>query len=278
MMDPYAQLGVAREASIDDIKRAYRKLVKEVHPDLNPGDPTAVRRFEDLTVAYDTLVDPDKRRRFDADAATRSRFGKAMGGDDALSEFFRRTSKFTGGGQAPRPKRPGADTTHVLEVGFVEAALGVRRHVAMADGRTVDLVVPPATEAGQTLRLKGRGAAGLNGGPAGDAYVTIKVGPHPQLSRNGNDILMTLPVTVGEAALGAAVTVPTLTGPVTLKVPKCSNSDTILRLKGRGVPLAGEQAAGDQLVTLKVILPPATDPTFMAFVEHWSKTASYKVR
>ncbi|HWK48045.1 MAG TPA: DnaJ C-terminal domain-containing protein [Stellaceae bacterium] len=278
MMDPYAQLGLGRDASIDDIKRAYRKLVKEVHPDLNPGDPMAARRFEDLTVAYDTLVDPEKRKRWDAEAATRARFGKAMGGDDALSEFFRRTSKFTGGGQAPRPKRPGADTSHVLEVSLVEAAIGARKHVAMIDGRTVDLVIPPATEAGQTLRLKGRGAVGQNGGPSGDAYVTIKVIPHPQLNRAGNDITMTLPVTVAEATLGAAITVPTLTGPVTLKVPKGSNSDTILRLKGRGVPLAGEQASGDQLVILKVMLPPETDPTFMAFVEQWSKTSPYKVR
>jgi DnaJ-class molecular chaperone len=277
MTNPYALLGVAGNASTADIKRAYRKLAKEFHPDLNPGNPAAARRFKDVTAAYDTLSDPEKRRRWDVESAGRSPFGRQTG-DDALSEFLNRASRFSRPPPPPRPQRAGEDTRYAVTLNFLEAALGTRKRVELADGRAVDLAIPPATENGQTLRLKGQGTHGTNGGPAGDAFVEIKVEPHPQLARIGSDIHMTLAVTVAEAILGAAVTVPTLTGPVTLKIPRGSNTDTVLRLKERGLPAQSTQPAGDQLVTLKVVLPPPSDATFLAFVDHWGKAANYPVR
>jgi len=141
------------------------------------------------------------------------------------------------------------------------------------DQRVLDINIPPLTQDNQTLRLKGQGGQGANGGPAGDVFVEITVEPHPLFTRRDQDILMTLPVTLPEAVLGATITVPTIHGMVSLKIPKGSNTDTVLRLRGKG--LGG---IGDQLVTLKVVLPTAKDGELTDLVEQWSKRHSYSVR
>ncbi len=283
MMDPYATLQVGRDASADEIKRSYRKLAKELHPDLHPNNPVSARRFNDITAAYDVLSDDAKRRQYDnqlaaAEAAARAG-GRARGNpfddDDGLDSFFGRSRSWgfkretTGNG----PKLRGADIYQSLTISFTDAAVGAKKRLVIKDQRVLDVNIPPLTQDNQTLRLKGQGGQGANGGPAGDVFVEITVEPHPLFTRREHDILMTLPVTLPEAVLGATVTVPTIHGMVSLKVPKGSNTDTVLRLRGKG--LGG---VGDQLVTLKVVLPTAKDGELTDLVEQWAKRHSYTVR
>lgn len=282
MMDPYATLQVGRDASADEIKRSYRKLAKELHPDLHPNNPVSARRFNDITAAYDVLGDDAKRRQYDsqlAAAEAAARAGRGGGGnpfdDDGLDSFFGRSRswgfKRDAGGAGPKLR--GADIYQSLIISFTEAAVGAKKRLIVKDQRVLDINIPPLTQDNQTLRLKGQGGTGANGGPAGDVFVEITVEPHPLFTRRDHDILMTLPVTLPEALLGATITVPTVQGMVSLKVPKGSNTDTVLRLRGKG--LGGQ---GDQLVTLKVVLPTANDGELTELVEQWSKRHSYSVR
>jgi DnaJ-class molecular chaperone len=280
MLDPYAILQVSQRATQDEIKRAYRKLAKELHPDLHPDNPAAARRFKDVSVAYDLLSDEAKRRRYDhalAAAATAADHHAAEGFEAGLDAFFSaRNWGYRPDGSAG-PRRRGADIFQTLKLSFIEAALGTRKRIVVKDERAVELTVPPLTEDGQTLRLTGQGEPGHNGGPSGDILVEVAVEPHTLFTRKEFDIHMVLPVTVPEAVLGGAVTVPTIHGLVQLKIPRGSNTDTRLRLKGKGVP-GPDGAQGDQYITLKVILPDPRDPDFIRLVETWSKRYSYRVR
>jgi DnaJ-class molecular chaperone len=279
MMDPYATLQVGRDASADEIKRSYRKLAKELHPDLHPNNPVSARRFNDITAAYDVLSDDAKRRQYDSKFAASeaaARAGRGRGNpfdDDGLDSFFGRSWGFKRETTSSGPKLRGADIYQSMTIPFIEAVVGAKKRLVVKDQRVLDIAIPPLTQDGQTLRLKGQGGAGANGGPAGDVFVEITVEPHPLFTRRDNDILMTLPVTLPEAMLGATVTVPTVQGMVSLKVPKGSNTDTVLRLRGKG--LGG---LGDQLVTLKVVLPTTQDAELIELVEQWSKRRSYSVR
>ncbi len=299
MKDPYQVLGVARTASDDDVKKAYRALARELHPDLNPGDKRAEERFKEISAAYDFLSDSTKRAQYDAgeiDATgaakrrshARSGAGKGGGGrsgfgfgsgfpfgdnaDDILAELMRRRDRgraqATGGGRGP-------DIRHSLTVSFIDAAAGAAKRVTLISGRTVDVRIPPGTTDGQTLRLKGQGQAG-GGGEAGDALIDIKVESHPFFTRRDLDVLTDLPVSVQEAVGGGKVTVPTIAGKVTLTVPPGSNTGTVLRLKGRGIAGPGG-SAGDQLVTLKVVLPD-NDAEFKALVDKWGPRHGYDPR
>jgi len=257
MKDPYALLGVQRTASAEELKKAYRKLAKKLHPDLNPGNKATEQQFKEVTAAYELLSDPEKRARFDRgeiDASGAERAprgfhysygpgpgaGAGAGGapegfsvEDILAEILGRGFRGGGGGIF---RQRGADTRHLLRVPFLEAALGAKKRITLPDGRTLDLTIPPGIESGQTLRLKGQGEPGHGGGAAGDALIEIEVEPHPVFIRKDRDVHIDLPVTLPEAVLGATVDVPTIGGPVALKVPRGSNSGTILRLKGRGMP------------------------------------------
>lgn len=281
MSDPYVTLQVDRRATQDEIKRAYRKLAKELHPDLHPNNPAGARRFKDITAAYDVLSDEAKRRRYDHEAkqtaaATEQRSSSRF--EEGLDAFFGgRSWGYRNDGSSGGPRRRGADIYQSLKVGFVEAAIGTRKRITVNDERALDVTVPPLTADGQNLRLKGQGGVGQNGGISGDLFVEITVEPHPIFTRKDLDILMELPVTVPEAVLGATVTVPTVNGLVQLKIPKGSNTDTVLRLKARG--LAGPNGVqGDQYVTLKVVLPDRRDADFAALVETWATRHSYSVR
>jgi len=167
---------------------------------------------------------------------------------------------------------------YTLAVSFVEAANGAKRRVALADGKTLDVAIPPGTENGQTLRLKGQGLAGIGGGPAGDAYVEIQVEPHPFFTRKDSNIHLDFPVTLPEAVLGASVTVPTVDGRVSVKIPPGSNTGTTLRLKGRGVLDRKTRERGDQYVTLRVVLPEHPDAELRQFLERWSASHGYDPR
>jgi DnaJ-class molecular chaperone len=301
MADPYKTLGVAPGASADEIKKAYRKLAKKLHPDVNPGNKRVETQFKEATAAYDLLSDAEKRRKFDAgeiDEQGNPRgfsgwgntggrgFGGGAGGagarrgpraadvgiDDSFADdLFRDFFNFGRGGQRTGVKMRGADVTYKAEVAFLEAARGAKKRLTLSDGKTLDITIPPGTVDGQSLRLKGQGLPGQGGAPNGDAYVEIGVTPHAFFEREGSDILLECPISLGEAVLGGQITVPTIDGNVSLKVPKGSNTGTQLRLKGKGVPDPKGQR-GDQYVRFVVVLPRQMDSELEQSVERWAKT------
>ena len=284
MNDPYQTLGVAKDASAEDIRRAYRRLAKKHHPDLNPGNKAAEDMFKTVSAANDILSDPEKRAQFDrgeidaagepraerpsyrsyADTGAGARYGSGQdaGMGDIFADLFSQSFE-----RSNRPAR-GRDASYSLAVDFVDAVAGTQQRLSLPDGRTLDVRVPPGMEDGQTLRLRGQGGEGVNGGPSGDALITVTIRPHPIFRREGSDIHLDLPVTLKEAVLGGRVTIPTVTGSVTMTIPGRSDTGKVLRLRGRGVPALGNRAAGDQLVTLKVVVPDA-DAALETFLRTW---------
>lgn len=286
--DPYDVLGVEKSASQAEIKRRYRTIAKDNHPDLKPGDSDAETRFKAASQAYAILGDEEQRAKFDSgeiDAAGQERpphhFYRphAESGDGAkyyrheahgdfndLGSVFEdlfgdraRAGRTGPSGRTVRMK--GADTRYSLDVDFLEAASGATKRVTMPDGKALDIRIPPGLADGQSLRLKGKGMPGIGGADHGDALVTVAVRAHPHFTRKGDDIHLTLPINLREAVLGAKVTVPTVTGNVTLTIPPNTSTGAVLRLKGRGI------GTGNQLVTLNVMLPKEDDPALKAFLE-----------
>jgi DnaJ-class molecular chaperone len=302
MSDPYSVLGVPRTATEDDIRKAFRTLAKKHHPDLNPGDKAAEAKFKEISQANDLLSDPEKRRRFDAgeiDATGqempprgfyRDQAGGPGGGKYAhagghesfvdmggiFSEMFgdRRGFGSAGGGF----DTSGIPLTYTLRVPFLVAARGGKQRVGLAGGKTLDIDIPEGATDGQTLRLKGQGMPGSNGGPPGDAYVELRVEPHAFFEARDNDIHVELPVTLTEAALGGKIRVPTVGGAVMLNVPAGSNTGTSLRLRGRGLLDRKSGQRGDQYVKLKVTLPEQLDDKLKEFLEEWEAGRAYDPR
>ncbi len=301
--DPYAALGVSRTASQDEIRRAYKKIAKTSHPDLNPGDADAATRFKAAAAAHDLLKDPDRRARFDAgeidasgqerpdrkfyreyaegpEATYHTRRGFEDFGDysDVFSDLFGRGARARkggpGGGQTFTARGP--DAHYTLEVGFLEAANGATRRITMPDGSVLDVKIPEGLADGQTIRLRGKGGEGYGGGPSGDALVTVTVAPHGFFARDGNDILCELPITLDEAVLGGKVETPTIDGRVNLTIPKGASTGRVLRLRGKGIRRGGTH--GDQLVTLKIVAPPTIDADLERFFEEWRATHAYDPR
>jgi DnaJ-class molecular chaperone len=296
MADPYQILGVSREATQDEIRKAYRRLAKQNHPDLYPGDKGAEARFKEIASAYDIVGDEKKRARFDsgeidasgaerqqserefyrqhAEAGPGSKYERRWDGtghdeqDDLFAGIF--------GRRGPRAKARGADVGYTFSVEFTEAINGAKKRVVMGDGKTFDITIPVGSKDGQALRLRGQGHPGFGGGEPGDALVEIHVRPHSIFHREGNNIRSTLPVTPGEALAGAKVRVATVSGPVELAVPKGSNTGTILRLRRKGVPSAGGK--GDHLVELQVILPDHPDDELVRCITEWETKHPYDPR
>jgi DnaJ-class molecular chaperone len=293
--DPYKILGVAKTASADDIRKAYRKLAKQHHPDLNPGNKAAEEKFKAVSAANELLSDPAKRARFDAgeidesgaekapprgyrhyaesDAGSRyaySNAGAGAGGfagadfEDLFSNIFNNRGA---GANRTGPAR-GADAHYILQADFLDAINGAIKRLTLPDGQTLDVKIPPGTEDGQTLRLRGRGEPGRNEGPPGDALIDIAITPHPFFIRDGQTIRLELPITLPEAVLGGKITVPTPAGPVAMTVKPGTDTGTELRLKGRGVPAHGSQAAGDLYVKLRVQIG-KPDAALEAFLRDW---------
>jgi len=294
MRNPYDVLGVEKGAGQADIKKAYRTLAKELHPDVNPGDKIVEQRFKEVTAAYQLLNDANQRQKFDrgeinADGSPKRNFGfgsrsgghtggGGFGGfeadaDDLFSDLFGRRR----GGRTRTASMRGKDVSYTVKIPFEESVLGVRRRIKLYDGKTIDVDIPPGTENGQTLRLKQQGMPGMGGGEAGDAFVEVQVEPHKFYERDGLDIFVDIPVTLGEAVLGAKITVPTIHGPVSVSVPAGANTGTSLRLKGKGVNTR-KGGAGDQYIRLKIMLPDKPDPDLIEFVEKWSKDFDGDVR
>jgi len=294
MKDPYSVLGVPRTASPDELKKTYRRLAKKLHPDLNPGNKATEQQFKEVTAAYELLADPEKRARLDRgeiDAAgnetaprgfhhARAQRGRGapegFSVEDILSEILGRG--FGGGFGGGGARRRGADTHHRLRISFLDAALGAKKRITLPDQRTLDLAIPAGIESGQTLRLKGQGEPGHGNAGEGDAYIEIEVEPNPDFERKGRDIHIEVPVTLPEAILGATINVPTIHGPVALKVPRGANSGTMLRLKSKGIAPGRDGAAGDQYVKLRVVLPDAPDAELVKFLEGWAPRHPYDVR
>lgn len=276
--DPYKELGVARGASQDEIKKAFRKLAKDLHPDKNPGDKAAEDRFKRITAAFDILGDKDKRAKFDRgeiDADGREQFrgfqgggggrgpggnpfgqGGARGGFENidLDEIF---GGMFGGGARPGAGRSGfsargQDVRATLEISLEDSISGATRRIQFSDGRTLDVAIPKGAGDGQTIRLKGQGAPG-RGGENGDALIELKLEPHPVFTRDGADLTMDQPVPLYDAVLGGKVPVRTPEGIVSMTIPKGSSSGKVLRLKGRGAFANGKR--GDLLAKLMIVLP-----------------------
>jgi len=296
-MDLYQRLGVQRGASEAEIKKAYRSLAKQLHPDRNTDNPNAAKRFGEVTAAYDLLSDKDKRARYDRgeldeDGNPKMPFGSGgFGGGGGrpgggsgfqgfegadtgdLSDLFEGLFGGAGGrrggggfgGFRQRAPQKGADIAYRLTVPFVDAATLAPQRISLADGKTIDLKLPNGVEEGTRIRLAGKGDQGPGGN--GDGLVTISIASHPFYKRDGNDIRLDLPVTLKEAVLGGKVKVPTPEGPVMLTIPKGSTSGKILRLKGRGFT-AKNGKRGDQLVAIEIDLP-SDDPELQSFAEKW---------
>jgi DnaJ-class molecular chaperone len=296
MKNPYEILGVKRDASPIDIRKAYRRLAKKLHPDLNPGNKDSEERFKEASLANELLSDPDKRKRFDAgeiDAMgtekPRERYYKdyaaepPSGGsynnsagyadlgdmDDMFADLFRQQARQS-------RKAPGADLRYRLSVDFLDAVNGASKRITLPDGGSLDVTIPAGIQEGQTLRLRGKGAASAGEGIAGDALVQISIAPHRFFSRHGDDIHVELPITLAEAVLGARVKTPTPSGSVMHAIPKGSNAGAVLRLKGKGVSRRGGH--GDELVTLKVMLPQQPNSELEAFLSTWKPGPSYDPR
>jgi len=308
--DPYQELGVSRTASADEIRRAFRKLAKQLHPDQNPGDKPAEERFKRVSAAFDVLGDEEKRKKFDrgeidADGRETMRgfrpggagggaggpggpgFGAGFAGgpefegvdlNDILGEMFgARAGAGRGGfgGFGGGPAK-GADVRAQVQISIEDAVKGAKRRIAFSDGRTIEVTIPKGAADGQVLRLKGQGSPGRAG--PGDALIELTIAPHPVFKREGEGLVMDVPISVPDAVLGGKVEAPTPEGAVTLTVPKGSNSGSVLRLKGRGLTDAVTGRRGDLMARLVVTLPDKPDEALERFAEGWRQDRPYTPR
>ncbi len=301
MENPYKTLGVAKDASPEEIRNAYRALAKEHHPDLNPGNVAAEEKFKLVSAANDLLSDPERRAKFDRgeiDAAGHERAARpsyrdyAEGNDgrrysrhdaqssgwgrenidDLFSSIFNRDHRATEEHDA-RVR----DENYALTVEFLDSIIGGTRRLTLPDGRILDVKIPPGTTDGQVLRLRQQGRAERGGGPKGDALIKIHVMPHRYFRRDGQDINLELPVTLSEAVLGSSIQIPTPGGPVKMTLPPHSDSGTELRLRGRGVPSNNGKGAGNLYARLKIVIGPL-DAALAEFLQAWKPEIPFDPR
>lgn len=301
--DPYTVLGVAKTAKADEIKKAFRRLAKQYHPDQNKNDPKAQEKFAEINQAYEIAGDAEKRGKFDrgeidADGKPRGfegfpgggfRPGGGAGGGQAYefeygpggfrtrgaggqagfdpSDIF--SDLFGGARRGGRSAPAGEDLAATLSVTLEEAANGATKRVFMPNGKTLDVKIPAGIDDGKSIRLKGQGNPGPMGGPAGDAIVTIHLAAHPHFKVEGRDLKYELPVTLDQAVLGGPVEVPTLSGRIEMNLPANTSSGRTLRLRGKGLPATGGKAAGDLLASVKIILPEKPDAELAALMQKW---------
>ena len=297
-MDLYQRLGIKRGASEAEVKKAYRSLAKQLHPDRNQDNPKAAERFNQITQAYDILSDKDKRARYDRgeldeEGNPKSPFGSGNGGGGFgggssgagqrggqpggfegfegaatadLSDLFEGLFSGSRGARRTRAPQKGADVAYRLKVPFLDAATLKAQRVTLAGGKTIDVKLPNGVEEGSKIRLAGQGQPGPGG--KGDAIIAIEIAGHPHFTRDGKDIRLSLPISLTEAVLGGKIKAPTPEGPVMLTVPKGATSGKVLRLKGRGfTDKAGKR--GDLLVSLAIDIPTG-DAALETFIEGWA--------
>ncbi|MGO8801355.1 MAG: DnaJ C-terminal domain-containing protein [Roseiarcus sp.] len=315
MRDPYEVLGVTKSASVAEIKSAYRRLAKKFHPDQSK-EPRAKDKFAEVGSAYEIVGDEKKREAFDrgaidaegkprhpgfegfSGARRHARAGQGGGPDfqhfefdfgegefnrgrgggvgidpDILSELF----GAAGAGRSRKPQR-GEDVSVVATVPLALAATGGSARVTLPTGKTLDVAIPVGVEEGKQIRLRGQGQPGARNGPAGDALVTVRYAPHPLFKVEGRDLRLDLPITLYEAVLGAKVRAPTLAGEVEIAIPHGASSGRTLRLRGKGLPAAGEGRQGDLLATLRIVLPADNDPELAGLMRRWRDERPYDPR
>ncbi|CAN5385839.1 J domain-containing protein [soil metagenome] len=272
-IDYYKVLELDKSASADDIKKAYRKLARKLHPDLNPNDKDAQKKFQQINEANEVLSDSEKRKKYDqygkdwqhADAFEQQRQNNrghqssqpTSGGADFsegdFSSFFE--SMFGGAGRQPQTKFRGKDFNAELHL-TLEQAMQTQQQVITVNGKNIRITIPAGVEDQQTIKLKGHGAPGVNGGPHGDLYITFQIAPHQRFKRTGNDLYATIPIDLYTSVLGGETTIDTLTGQVKLKVQPETQPGSKVRLKGKGFPVyKKEGVAGDLYVTYEVKIP-----------------------
>ena len=301
MRDPYEVLGVSKQASEAEIKKAFRGLAKKFHPDAHGNDPAKSKRFQEINSAYEVVGDKEKRAQYDRGEIDASgqprgfdpraqgfggfqsgasegfpggfdfRTGNGGGGFRAEDIFADILGGLGGAGRRAR-QRPirGEDIQLATTISLEEAAGGGKRRLTLGSGKQLDVTIPVGVRDGQQIRLRGKGGEGRNGGPPGDVLITLHIAPHPQFTLDGQDLRLDLPVSLKEAVLGGKVPVPTLSGQVNLTIPPKANSGQVLRLKGKGLPGPGGKQGGDLYVRLVVTLPETSDPRLEEFVRGWN--------
>ncbi len=299
--DYYEVLGVKRDASKEDIKKAYRRLARRYHPDLNPGNKEAEERFKEIQEAYSVLSNDEKRKAYDTFGTAEPQpgagagrttwrwqesspegfqfsFGDFAGLEDILSDIF-------GTGEGARGRGRGRDIEYQIEIDFETAIKGGTRDITInrdVGGKlvteTISVRIPPGVDNGSRIRVPGKGGEGRRGGSAGDLYLTVKVRPHPIFQRDQNDIYLELPITVYEAALGARISVPTIDGTAVVTIPPGVQSGTKLRLRGKGVPHLRDGERGDQYVVVKIVLPEQMSENAKKKFEDLARTIPYNPR
>jgi DnaJ-class molecular chaperone len=307
-LDYYATLGVKKDAAPEEIRKAYKKLSRENHPDRKPNDAAAAEKFKQVQEAWEVLGDPQKRQQYDqygqvfgangpqfqqgrwrsASGGGPVDFSEMFGGQVDLGDLFGGMfggmgsgSPFGGGTRHPRAAR-GGNIEAELEIPFVVAAEGGTHELTLdrsGQRERLSVKIPAGVSTGSVIRLAGQGQPGRNGGPAGDLLVTIKVAPHPYFRREGNDLMLDVPITVSEAALGTKVEIPTLAeGPIVVTVPAGTSSGARLRLRGKGVPDQKTKIRGDLFVVIKLVLPPNLDAATRGLFEKIAAAAPYNPR
>jgi DnaJ-class molecular chaperone len=274
--DLYAVLGVGRQVTEEELRKRYRKLAREFHPDVNPDDPQAEERFKEVSFAHEILSDPEKRRVYDEFGHE----GLAQGFDPEQARVYRQWSQGQGrspfgdgaefhfedlfeslfGGRARRGPTRGSDAETEVWVDFLDAVMGREIRVRVQGKGTLRVRIPAAAADGTRVRLAGQGQSGPGGGPPGDLYLRIAVREHPFFTRDETDLFVDVPVTLPELVLGASIEVPTPEGPVSMKVPPHSPNGRKLRLRGKGGAVRGSEERGDLYARLVVELPKPGDP------------------
>jgi DnaJ-class molecular chaperone len=300
MRDPYQILGVDKGAPQSELKRVYRKLAKELHPDVNKDDTKVEARFKEVSAAYSIVGDAKNRQRFDRgeidangnDVAPRFNYQNAGGGgrgnggrgaggfsaEDIFGDFSSVFENMRGGGAGGRRQAKGQDRAYKIDVDFLDAARGDKRRITLPSGKSLNVSIPAGIENGKQIRLKGQGEAGQGSMPAGDALIEVTISEHAYFTRDGLDITVELPISLPEAVNGGKVQIPTVNGPVTMSVPKGANTGRRMRLKGKGIKAAGDKKSGDQYVVLKVMLPENIDDDLAKAVAKWAKQNDYNPR
>lgn len=285
MTDPYQVLGVPKNASIHDIKKSYRKLAKKYHPDLNPGNKEAEKKFKEISHAFDQIGTAESRGKFEREKKEEPQvphpernfedqdfsFHSGLDTDDFFDSLF-------GQRQRGRTKsdRPGEDVFYQMEIDFKEAALGAEKTISIADGKKIQVKIPAGIESGKKLRFQGLGGPGLGKGKAGNAYIEIHVNELDGFKRIGNDIEVEVPISFIEAITGGEIQIPTLEGKILMKVPQGVSTGTKLRLKGKGIGHGSSR--GHEIVVLKVVMPKNIDPELRSAVEKMKTQFSYDPR
>ncbi len=300
--DPYAALGLSRGADIAEVKKAYRKLAKENHPDVRPNDPEAEETFKRATAAFNLLSDPEKKARYDRgeiDAEGQEQafqsghpfgaggnpfgggggggthrsfhFGQGRGepGGEGFEDLFSSIFGGGGGGQRRRQSMRGQDARYVVDVDFIDSVTGAKRRLSMTDGKVLDVTIPAGIESGKKLRLRSQGHPGVGGAPPGDAILEVRIRDHAEFTRKGDDIYTRLPISIAEAVEGAKVNVNTPLGSKTLTIPAGTNTGGKLRMRGLGVQKSS--GAGDLYVELRVMLPEKPNSELKNFLKTWSQ-------